>query len=253
MIRKFLNSRAAAVPLPATIPPGQRVYAIGDVHGRLDLLDQLMAAIDADDSARGHAETVLVFLGDLVDRGPDSAGVVERVRRLADDRPGVRMLMGNHEEVFLAALDGDAKALRMFTRIGGRETALSYGIADADYEGMDYAELGEALAAAVPTAHRAFLARGGDMEIVGDYAFVHAGIRPERPIDQQRGADLRWIRDPFLDHRGRLDKTIVHGHTIADEVEFRQHRIGIDTGAYFSGRLTALALESDRSWQIDTA
>lgn len=252
MIRKFLNYRAA-VPLPATIPTGQRVYAIGDIHGRLDLLDRLIARIDSDDAVRDPAETIVVFLGDLVDRGPNSSGVVERVRLLTGERPGVRMLMGNHEEVFLAALDGDARALRMFTRIGGRETALSYGIADADYEGMDYAELHEALAATVPAAHRAFLARGTDMEVVGDYAFVHAGVRPERPLDQQRVADLRWIRDPFLDYRGRLDKTIVHGHTIAEDVEFRPHRIGIDTGAYFSGRLTALALESDQCWRIDTA
>ncbi len=248
MLRKLLKSRAP-VP-PATIPAGQRVYAIGDVHGCLDLLDQLLAAIDADDAARESAATTLIFLGDLVDRGPDSAGVMERVRRLCEQRSDVRLLLGNHEEVFLAALEGDAKALKLFTRIGGRETAISYGITPSDYEGMDYDELGSALSASVPPEHRALLANGADMETVGDYVFVHAGVRPERPLDQQRGVDLRWIRDSFLHHRSRLDKMVVHGHTIADEVEFKPHRIGVDTGAYLSGRLSAVGLEGDRSWVI---
>ena len=103
---------------------------------------------------------------------------------------------------------------------------------------------------AVPPEHRALLANGADMETVGDYVFVHAGVRPERPLDQQRGVDLRWIRDSFLHHRSRLDKMVVHGHTIADEVEFKPHRIGVDTGAYLSGRLSAVGLEGDRSWVI---
>ncbi|WP_374945148.1 metallophosphoesterase family protein [Sphingomonas sp.] len=252
MLRKFLRTRAAASPPAPAIPPGERVYAIGDVHGRLDLLDQLLSAIDADDAAHDPATTTIVFLGDLVDRGPDSAGVVERVRRISASRPDVRLLLGNHEEVFLAALDGDLKAVRLFCRIGGRETALSYGITAEAYETMDHGELAEALKRVVPEAHRALLAAGSDMEVIGDYAFVHAGVHPDRALEDQRGADLRWIRDPFLDHRGRLAKTVVHGHTISDDAEFRPHRIGIDTGAYATGRLTALGLEADRSWQLHT-
>lgn len=252
MLRKFLRTRAADSPPAAAVPAGERVYAIGDVHGRLDLLDRLLAAIGSDDAAHDPARTTIVFLGDLVDRGPDSAGVVERVLRLGEDRADVRLLLGNHEEVFLAALDGDLRALRLFCRIGGRETALSYGIAPDAYETMDHGELADALRLAVPDSHRALLAAGSDMEIIGDYAFVHAGVHPERALEDQRGADLRWIRDPFLDYRGRLAKTIVHGHTISDDAEFRPHRIGIDTGAYASGKLSAIGLQADRRWQLHT-
>lgn len=250
MFRKLLKPRAF-VSAPA-IPSGQRVYAVGDVHGCLDLLDQLLAAIDTDDAEREPAATTLIFLGDLVDRGPDSAGVVERVRQRAGAGVDVRLLLGNHEEIFLAALDGDPKALRLFCRVGGRETALSYGIAAEGYERTSYEDLAVLLADAVPPEHRVFLAGGTDMEVIGDYAFVHAGVNPGRTLEEQRGADLRWIRDPFLDHRKELEKVVVHGHTIADEVEFRPHRIGVDTGAYLSGRLSAVALEGDRTWTIDT-
>jgi serine/threonine protein phosphatase 1 len=248
MLRNLLKSRAPAPP--PEIPPGRRIYAIGDVHGCAHLLDRLLAAIDADDAGREPAATTLIFLGDLVDRGPDSAEVVARVLGLHEERPDVRLLLGNHEEVFLAALDGDPRALKLFTRIGGRETAISYGIAPAAYESMSYDELAAALAAAVPPDHRTFLAGGTEMEIIGDYAFVHAGVRPGRPFDQQQGTDLRWIRDSFLHHRTRMEKIVVHGHTICEEVEFRPHRIGVDTGAYQSGKLSALALEGDRSWAL---
>lgn len=248
MLSKLLKYRA---PAPAAaIPPGQRVYAVGDVHGCLDLLDQLLRAIDADDARREPADTTLIFLGDLVDRGPDPKGVVERVRQLAGIGADVRLLLGNHEEIFLAALAGDMRALKLFCRVGGRETALSYGLSPSDYERMDYDELAEALATAVPSEHRAFLSAGTQMEVVGDYAFVHAGIHPDRSLDEQRGSDLRWIRDPFLNHRGRLEKVVIHGHTISDDVEFRPHRIGVDTGAYASGRLSALGLQGDQRWIV---
>jgi serine/threonine protein phosphatase 1 len=248
MLSKLLKSRS---PAPAAaIPSGQRVYAVGDVHGCLDLLDQLLRAIDADDAEREPADTTLIFLGDLVDRGPDSMGVVERVRQLAATDGDVRLLLGNHEEIFLAALNGDMRALKLFCRIGGRETALSYGLSAADYERMDYDELAQALAAAVPADHQTFLSAGTEMEVIGDYAFVHAGVHPDRRLDEQRGSDLRWIRDPFLECRKRLEKVVVHGHTISDDVEFRAHRIGIDTGAYVSGRLTALGLQGNERWIV---
>lgn len=249
MLSKLLWSRRAAAAEPS-LSPGTRVYAVGDIHGRLDLLGPLLARIEADDAAREPAATTIVFLGDLVDRGPESAGVVEHLRLLAAARGGLRFLKGNHEEVFLDALSGDAKALRLFCRIGGRETVLSYGLDPRSYERMDYEEVGRYLTEAVPAAHRDFLAAFEDLIVLGDYAFVHAGVRPDVALDDQRTQDLRWIRDPFLDGRGRFDKRIVHGHTISDEAEFRPHRIGIDTGAYMTGKLTALGLEGTASWLL---
>ncbi len=252
MISKLFPSRRRAVEGAPTIPPGQRVYAIGDIHGCADLLDDLIEQIEEDDAARGPAETSIIFLGDLVDRGPNSAAVIDRLIALADSRPRVRVLLGNHEEIFLGALDGEPKALRLFCRIGGRETVLSYGMAAEEYERLDYEELVHRLDELVPPSHRAFFQRFEDMVVIGDYAFVHAGVRPDTPLDQQRGGDLRWIRDPFLAHRTRLDKMIVHGHTITGSVESYAHRIGIDTGAYTTGRLTALGLEGDQRWELET-
>lgn len=251
MIAKLLKSRRSRVARPA-IPDGQRVYAIGDVHGCLDELDRLLVQIDADDAARDPAVTSLLFLGDLVDRGPASAQVVERVRRLAADRPNVRCLLGNHEEVFLNAIKGDERALRLFCRIGGRETALSYGMDAQAYERADYPELAAALRGMVSTADQIFLSNLEDLILIGGYAFVHAGVRPDCELEDQRPADLRWIRDTFLNHNRPLAKMVVHGHTISDDVERRPHRIGIDTGAFATGRLTALGLEGTEQWTLQT-
>src|SRR5579875_2062369 len=142
MVMGLFRKRSAAIePIVRALPDGQRVYAIGDVHGCLDLLDDLLARIEADDAARGDAQTQLVFLGDLVDRGPDSAGVIERLIELDQRRGHTRFILGNHEEIFLRSLDGDLEALRLFVRIGGRETILSYGVSERDYERTDYEEL----------------------------------------------------------------------------------------------------------------
>lgn len=252
MLAKLLKSRRRSATPPPSIPAGQRAYAIGDIHGRLDLLDDLIARIRADDAGRGPAETTIIVLGDLVDRGPQSAQVVARLREVAAGGGTIRFLLGNHEEIFLAAMAGDEKALRLFCRVGGRETAISYGIAPADYERMDYAELADALVARVPAADRAFLAGFEDMVVIGDYAFVHAGVRPGVALCDQQASDLRWIRGSFLDHQGPLEKVMVHGHTIAAEPDFRDHRIGIDTGAYETGRLTALGLEGEARWVLQT-
>ena len=248
---KQLRRAAQAGPKPA-IPEGVRLYAIGDVHGRLDLLDALLAMIEEDNRQRTDAEPQLVFLGDLIDRGPDSAGVVARAMEIANDVPGTRFLMGNHEEVFLKALDGDDRALRFLCRFGGRETILSYGLDDAAYDQLDFDALMPVLIDLVPEQHRAFLAGFEDVVIAGDYAFVHAGIRPGVMLADQSPGDLRWIREPFLDHSGPLEKIIVHGHTITPEVEMRSNRIGIDTGAYASGRLTALGLQGSERWTLIT-
>jgi len=252
MVLKLLRRAIEPAPPAARVPQGTRVYAIGDIHGRLDLLDQLLFRIEADEQARGGAETQLIFLGDLVDRGPNSAGVVQRALELKQSGRPVRFLMGNHEEVFLKALAGSLEALRFFVKIGGRATILSYGIDEAEYDQLDYDELLPEVITRVPQEHVDFLKSFEDRIAIGDYLFVHAGIRPRVPIEEQTGGDLRWIRSEFLDFRGNHGAVVVHGHTISDEVEERPNRIGIDTGAFASGRLTALALEGGERWYLAT-
>jgi serine/threonine protein phosphatase 1 len=255
MISKILSRLRAPASQPnAEIPAGQRIYAIGDIHGRYDLLKSLLDQIAADEAARGGSPATLIFLGDLVDRGPESAQVVERLLQLSRERPEgtTRFLLGNHEEVFLGVLGGDIKALKFFNRIGGRETILSYGISETEYDGSDYPALMELVLDRVPAQHGEFLRSFEDMIIVGDYVYVHAGIRPSEPLEKQRASDLRWIRDEFLSSTAPHPKIVVHGHTISDDVEITNNRIGIDTGAYRSGTLTAMGFEGESRWQIQT-
>lgn len=225
----------------AAIPDGQRVYAIGDIHGRLDLFAEMIRAIEADDAARGPAQTTVILLGDLVDRGPDSAGVIAAARAWGEQRT-VRTIAGNHEEMLLGALD-QLEVLRVFLKHGGRETLLSYPVCAQAYQSASFEEVQALMAAAIPAQDLAFLAGLEDWVRIGDYVFVHAGIAPGVPLENQRRGDLRWMREPFLSHAGDHGCLVVHGHTITDEAVLRPNRIGIDTGAYVSGRLTALALE----------
>ncbi|MBO9622430.1 MAG: serine/threonine protein phosphatase [Sphingomonas sp.] len=253
MIARLFRGRTAARQPVASIPAGRRIYAIGDIHGRLDLLDALLVQIARDDAQRSAGESEIFLLGDLIDRGPQSAQVVERALELSRGSRKTRFLLGNHEEVFLKALAGDLKMLAFFTRIGGRETILSYGVTEREYRDCDYPELLELLRARVPQEHIAFLKGFEDLIVVGDYAFVHAGVRPDRSLGDQEISDLRWIRSEFLDHRGPLEKVIVHGHTVTKEAELTPHRIGLDTGAYASGKLTAMGFEGNQRWVLDTA
>ena len=241
-------ARGEDVP-PAAIPPGQRVYAVGDVHGRLDLFEALVAAIEADDAAAAPAETTIVLLGDLVDRGADSAGVIA-LARAWQRRRRVRILAGNHEEMFLRSF-ASLEMFRHFLRHGGRETVLSYGV---DRAAFTHAELEQAQAmmnAAVPAEDIAFLEGFEDMIAIGDYLFVHAGIDPRVPIGEQSVHDLRWIREPFLSHAETHGQVVVHGHTISEAPEDCGNRIGIDTGAFMTGRLTALVLEGTQRRYIE--
>jgi serine/threonine protein phosphatase 1 len=253
MLSKIFKRRGdPAAPSPS-VPDGKRIYAVGDIHGRLDLLDELLEMIAADDSARTSADTVIIFLGDLVDRGPDSAGVVERLRQLAETDTRLRFLTGNHEEVFYHTMrSAGEEGLKFFCRIGGRETILSYGIPESDYNAMDYPELKAALVDLIPESHLSFLAGFEDMIEIGDYLFVHAGIRPDVPLEQQRPRDLRWIREPFLSHAAPHSRVVVHGHTILPEIDIQPNRIGIDTGAYASGKLTAIGLQGRDRWVVQT-
>lgn len=238
-------------PWLPSLPDGQRVYAVGDIHGRLDLFEALVAAVEADDAARDSADTLIILLGDLVDRGADSRGVIDFARDL-QNRRAVRILAGNHEEMFLRGL-ADIETFRHFLRHGGRETLLSYGIDRRRFLEATMEEAQAMAIEAVPADHIAFLEGFEDMIQLGDYLFVHAGIDPRVPLDQQRRSDLRWIREPFLSHDGPHGVVVVHGHTITDLPEDRGNRIGIDTGAFMSGRLTALALEGTSRRFIEAA
>jgi serine/threonine protein phosphatase 1 len=250
MLKSLLNifDRGDRSPR-ASVPAGQRIYAVGDIHGRLDLFEEMVAAIEADDQASPPAETTIVLLGDLVDRGPDSSGVV-RLAREWQERRTVRILAGNHEEMFLNSFD-DADTPRHFLRFGGKETVLSYGLDRKAYNAAEVEEVQIMMQAAVPQEDRDFLASFEDMIEVGDYLFVHAGILPEVPLEEQRRKDLRCFREPFLSHGEPHGAVVVHGHTISDEPVDRGNRIGIDTGAYSSGRLTALVLEGDARRYIE--
>lgn len=246
------KSRDVVSAPPPRLPEGLRIYAVGDIHGRDDLFAELMDKIEADKTARSHPNCGLILLGDLIDRGPSSATVIERAIRLRRDWPVFHWLVGNHEEVFVKALSGDLAALKFFCRIGGEETILSYGIDHATYSRLTYEELLVMLERAVPTAHRDFLAAGEEMVLLGDYGFVHAGLRPGVALDSQKPSDLRWIREPFLSADDDFGRFIVHGHTITQTVDERANRLGIDTGAYASGILTAVVIENDERRYLTT-
>lgn len=233
------------------IPPGERVWAIGDIHGRLDLLEVLLRQISDTETLRDEARVRFVLLGDLVDRGPDSRGVIDRALALQQTFPTV-MLRGNHDAVFLEAIRGTTGQLRQLLRMGGRETILSYGISEGELNRLDFGELSERLRTAVPPAHVSLLEKMSPYYVCGDYVFVHAGLRPDVPIDEQKEKDLYWIRRDFLEFRGRFEKFVVHGHSISNHVEVRRNRIGLDTGAFQSGKLSAVCLDGPERLFVTT-
>jgi serine/threonine protein phosphatase 1 len=234
-------------------PAGHRAYAVGDIHGRLDLLDALLAQIEADVASRRRAKNLVVFLGDLIDRGPQSAEVVERLRTWRPRDIQTAFLCGNHEEVLLRILAGERALLADWLRFGGSECLASYGLAPARLKRMSETEALAAIEAAIPAEHRDFVASFADTFRFGDYLFVHAGIRPGLGIAAQAQQDLRWIREEFLEDARDHGVTVVHGHTITPAVDERANRIGLDTGAYRTGVLTAMAVEGTKRWFLDTA
>lgn len=254
MLKRLFRRNKPTRPIDnASVPEGRRIYAIGDVHGRNDLLNILIEKILADDGGRSTAESEIIFLGDLIDRGPDSAQVIETTMQLKKDAGAVRFLMGNHEEVYLEAARGDEKSVRFFNRIGGRETILSYDITLKEYIELDMAQLAGRMSLLIPQHHIDFVSAFEDKIVIGDYAFVHAGIKPGVPLSEQEPKHLRWIREEFLDEDEPHEKIIVYGHTISDDVVETGNRIGIDTGAYETGKLTALVLEGSERRYLDTA
>ena len=232
------NSRAT----PA-VPEGIRVYAIGDVHGCLDQLNRLLDVIGQDLGA-GRVQSHLIFLGDLVDRGPCSAQVLGRLLDLGLPADRCDFIMGNHEEVMLDCYEGKIPTYDRWLQYGGLQTLESYGL-DGTEIIKPFFDVAAAMHDAVPRKHIEFLKSLKDYVQLGDYVFTHAGIRPGVPLNAQSKRDLRWIREEFLHDPADFGFRVVHGHTIVREVEVHRNRIAVDTGCYLTGQLSALALESD--------
>lgn len=227
------------------LPEGELLYAVGDIHGRADLLSDLLLKIEADAAGRRAAKKTLVFLGDYVDRGPDSRGVVELLLKSLPKDFDVYFLKGNHEALLLDFL-ADTGRLDHWRRNGGEAALASYGV---DVDRLNAVKASpeawrEAFTAVLPEAHLSFFKALRLQVSAGDYLFVHAGVRPGVPLDAQDETDLIWIRDDFLNCAEPLGKVVVHGHTPVRKPAVRANRIGIDTGAVFSGRLTALRLQN---------
>ena len=234
---------------PAT---GERIYVIGDVHGEMDLLIDLLNRIEQDDLLREPRKKRLVFLGDLIDRGPDSLGVLSLLYSAQKETKRLIVLMGNHESALLESMDGNEAAQQMWLRYGGRETLASFGIDPPDDE-EDPQSFAQRLRTAIPGDLVDWLQ---DLPLYyrsGSYFFCHAGVRPGTPLARQKPEDLLWIREEFLESPADHGAVVVHGHSICgDAVEFATNRINVDTGAYASGILSAVGLEGADRWVIST-
>jgi diadenosine tetraphosphatase ApaH/serine/threonine PP2A family protein phosphatase len=239
--------------LPARFAEGRIGFAVGDIHGRADLLVRMIRKLEqqaerADASQSGSdAPPIVLYLGDYIDRGPASFEVLEA---LLSDRPAgfeKRFLKGNHEQAMLAFLENPLRGRAWLTH-GGLETLASYGVHPLPPLGASPAQLEQAaraLSELLPPTHRDFLDSLERYVVLGDYAFVHAGMDPSRPIEQQSDADLFWIRDRFLNDKRRGAQVVVHGHT-PEQAPYRDdRRIGLDTGAYFTGILTAARFQHE--------
>lgn len=251
MFSRFRQSRATRkAPTEWRGPSGARAYAIGDVHGRLDLLERMIATIDRDRHDNGRARDYLILLGDLIDRGPDSRGVIEFLMRLPSE--GIRpiFLMGNHEEMMLRVLGDEPEAVHQWLTYGGYEFAQSYGVEVGRLATLAPTEAAAMIRTAVPASHFSFIEGFADSFTFGDFLFVHAGLRPGKSLADQDPHDLRWIREEFLNDETDHGCMVVHGHTISAAPEEMENRIGIDTGAYQTGILTALRIEGAKRRMI---
>lgn len=228
-----------------SLPKGLRIYAIGDVHGRADLLDQMFSRIEAHQAAHPALRPVILLVGDYIDRGPASREVIDLL--IARHSPHEMIcLKGNHDTFILDFLEQPAR-LREWSMLGGRETLMSYGLKPPiNPDAKIQKELARELTAAIPKSHVQFLSHKllSSFSIAG-YFFAHAGVRPGVPLNKQRDEDLLWIREDFLLHEESFGKIVVHGHTPVLELDIRHNRINLDTGAYATGRLTCLVIEGD--------
>ncbi len=233
-------------------PEGVRIYAIGDIHGRSDLLASLFREIDNDLESRPPSRALHVFLGDYIDRGPGSREVVSLIisRRRKHE---VVALKGNHD-IFPNLFLKDPASFSDWRQLGGAETLISYGLRPSfRVEKSDLRQLSEDFAAAFPVAHADFFNGLSPSFACGDFFFVHAGVKPGTPLDQQSENDLLWIRQEFLDYEGDFGKLVVHGHTPVKAVDDRGNRINVDTGAYATGCLSALVIDGSMVRLLDTS
>jgi serine/threonine protein phosphatase 1 len=236
----------------SSLPPGWRIYAIGDIHGRVDLFDSLAETIRQDALDQDYETCFAVFLGDYVDRGPNSAQVLDRLASQAFPTPFVA-LRGNHEAVMLEFLE-DENVLDKWRHFGGVETLASYNVDVSDVmRGRGFKAAQQALRRTLPSSHLAFLEGTRLSYTIGDYFFCHAGVRPGIALDAQEPRDLLWIRDEFLTSSQRFSKRIVHGHNPAETAELLPNRINADTGAYATNVLTAVVLQESDTRILDTA
>lgn len=240
-------------PHTARGPSGKRCYAIGDIHGRLDLFKDLLEKIASHNAARPPGETAIVLLGDLIDRGPNSNEVVELAYSYRAHNMRLIPILGNHEELMLKAIAGDIDAFQTWMAHGGVATVRSYGIDTRRLTGLKVEDFRRRVADAIPQSHVEFLRSAVDSVRFGDYLLVHAGILPGRPIEEQLAKDLRWIRQAFLSSSADHGCVVVHGHSQGAVIEVKANRIGIDTGAYHSGVLTAVWFEGVERGFIQTA
>ncbi len=236
----------------ARVPDGERIYAIGDIHGRHDLLQDMHDEIDADSRGVGLRRTI-VYLGDYIDRGLGSRQVIDQLISPPDDGAERICLLGNHEAMLLNFLES-SRGANAWLGNGGIETLQGYGVDPPTAAGGEVAieNTRRALRERIPPEHVEFFRNLRICYQSGDYFFVHAGVRPGVPLERQAREDMIWIRKDFLEARENFSKIVVHGHSIRLQVEERPNRIGIDTGAYQSGRLTALVLEGDHRRYLST-
>ncbi len=231
--------------LDAKVPKGDRIFAIGDIHGCLGEFNQLMSMIKSDQQTSPEKRSHLVFLGDYFDRGPDCKGVLERLLGIQNSNVEATFLMGNHEEKFLHFLENPVASAEGFFTYGGTETVKSYGFTDEElYDPMvNAARIRDLLLERLPQSHMVFLRKLTVSRSFGDYFFCHAGIRPNVELNNQSNRDLMWIRQEFTTSPQLHPKIIVHGHTPHYEPEVLPNRINVDTKCYETGVLTCLVLE----------
>jgi len=234
-------------------PEDTTLYAIGDIHGRLDLLVRLMKLIEADANLQKTSSKELIFLGDYVDRGVDSKGVIDFLLSGLPDGMKKTFLRGNHDEAMLRFLEGELEKANDWLLLGGTATLVSYGVNPFQSNLIrDLTALHKSAMEKVPESHRSFLAATEISATRGDYHFVHAGVRPFVPLEKQAVEDMLWIRYEFLGSKADHGKIIVHGHSILPEPDIHPNRIGIDTGAYATGTLTCLVLQENNKRFIST-